>query len=235
LHLKDDGMGVDKASIVMTVNGSPVTPTITGTPLDFTVTYDPPTDFEKSQTVTVTVDARDRSSPAKVMVQVTYSFTTSAEEPPDLTPPEITLSGEEYMTWELGIPYVDPGCTAWDDKDGDVTGNVQVSPTVDHTVAGTYILHYSVSDAAGNPAEEKTRTVKVVKPFKVTQFAGHPPAPVALMWESEVGATYTVWSCSDMGSGKWNEEATVPSQGESSSWLDFNTSFTCKFYRIEIE
>jgi len=59
LHVKDDGVGVDISTIVMKVNGQVVSPTITGTPADYTVTYDPITDFEPGQIVTVTVDAAD--------------------------------------------------------------------------------------------------------------------------------------------------------------------------------
>jgi hypothetical protein len=59
VHVRDDGAGVDISSIVMTVNGIPVTPIITGTPADYTLTYVPSTDFECGQIVNVTVDAHD--------------------------------------------------------------------------------------------------------------------------------------------------------------------------------
>jgi hypothetical protein len=159
LHVKDDGDGVDQTSIVVTVNGVQVTPTITGTPADYTVVYDPPSDFDYSQTVTVTVNAADLCSPPNVMAQVVYSFTTMAE---DIAPPVITLSGEAIMTLECGTPYAEPGYTATDDRDGDLTADVVVTGSVDHTVLGSYALHYNVSDSTGNPAEEKTRTVNVV-------------------------------------------------------------------------
>ncbi|MFH1061266.1 MAG: fibronectin type III domain-containing protein, partial [Candidatus Omnitrophota bacterium] len=59
VHVKDDGVGVDINTIVMRVNGVIVTPVITGTPADYTLTYDPPTDFNAGQAVTVTVNASD--------------------------------------------------------------------------------------------------------------------------------------------------------------------------------
>jgi hypothetical protein len=229
LHLKDDGHGVDKASIVMTVNGLQVIPTITGTPSDFTVTYDPPSFFDLSQTVTVTVDAQDRCSPAKVMEQVAYSFTTMAV---DVIPPEITLSGNSTIVLLLGNSFEDPGCTAMDHPDGDLSSNVAVTGFVDPNVVGTYTLQYNVSDAAGNPAEEKTRTVKVVSPFGVTSILAGGGA-IAVMWDSQPEATYTIWCCSDLASGKWNEEATVPSQGQSTNWIDLSPPAMCGFYRIE--
>jgi hypothetical protein len=82
--------------------------------------------------------------------------------PQDTTPPVIALSGDNPMTLEAGTPYAEPGYTATDDRDGDIRANVVVIGSVDHTVVGTYILRYNVSDSSGNPAEEKTRTVNVV-------------------------------------------------------------------------
>ncbi|NQT83629.1 DUF5011 domain-containing protein [bacterium] len=87
---------------------------------------------------------------------------TPVEEPTDTTPPEITLSGENPLTLEAGTPYDEPGYTATDDVDEDITANVVVTGTVDHTTVGTYELRYNVSDSSGNPAEERLRTVNVV-------------------------------------------------------------------------
>ncbi|MDP2899003.1 MAG: Ig-like domain-containing protein, partial [bacterium] len=85
LHILDAGHGVDAASIAMTVNGASVAPTITGSASDYLVSYDPPANFTYSQTVTVTVDARDLHSPPNAMAREVYSFTTMPQ--PDTTPP----------------------------------------------------------------------------------------------------------------------------------------------------
>ena len=58
--------------------------------------------------------------------------------------------------------YIDAGATASDNVDGDITGSVSLSGTVDVTTAGSYTLTYAVSDAAGNAATAVTRTVTVV-------------------------------------------------------------------------
>ena len=84
-----------------------------------------------------------------------------AEVPPDSTPPVITLLGETAMTWECGTAFSDPGATASDDTDGDISANIAVTGTVDITSPGDYVLTYNVSDAAGNAAEPVTRTVTV--------------------------------------------------------------------------
>ncbi len=76
----------------------------------------------------------------------------------DSTSPVITLSGDLVMTIEVGGTFTDPGATATDDEDGSVS--VTVSGTVDVNTAGTYMLTYSATDAAGNTST-KQRTVYV--------------------------------------------------------------------------
>jgi len=80
----------------------------------------------------------------------------------DSTPPVITLLGDAVMTLEVGTPYGEPGCTATDNYDGDITEQVVVTGSVNHNNLGTYIVYYNVSDSSGNAAEENTRTVNVV-------------------------------------------------------------------------
>ncbi|RUA26449.1 MAG: hypothetical protein DSY76_06000 [Bacteroidetes bacterium] len=84
------------------------------------------------------------------------------DEKKDTTPPTIVLKGANPMFVDKGTAYVEPGYEANDDTDGDISANVKVSGTVDVNTEGTYELKYNVSDAAGNKAEEKKRTVKVM-------------------------------------------------------------------------
>ncbi len=65
--------------------------------------------------------------------------------------PVITLKGGTTLYTKLGLPFHDPGATANDDKDGDLTTYIAVAGTVDTTIAGSYKLVYSVSDLTGNP------------------------------------------------------------------------------------
>ncbi len=81
--------------------------------------------------------------------------------PPDTTPPVVTLLGEAAMPWECGVAFVDPGATALDETDGDLTPSLAVTGAVDIATPGDYVLTYSVSDASGNPAAPVTRTVTV--------------------------------------------------------------------------
>ena len=83
----------------------------------------------------------------------------------DNTAPVIALNGSNPMTVEANSPFTDPGATAHDSQDGDLSSAIVVTGSVDTAVPGTYTLHYNVSDAAGNAAEEVTRTVRVVRQY----------------------------------------------------------------------
>jgi len=84
------------------------------------------------------------------------------EEEKDTTPPVITLKGSNPMNVDKGSTWVDPGAKATDDTDGDISDKIKVTGTVDTNIEGVYKLKYNVSDAAGNAAEEKTRSVRVM-------------------------------------------------------------------------
>jgi hypothetical protein len=79
----------------------------------------------------------------------------------DTTPPVITLLSEPEVTIDQGSKYVDAGATAKDSLDGDLTAKIVVSGSVDIWQKGTYVIHFNVSDAAGNAAETVSRTVTV--------------------------------------------------------------------------
>jgi hypothetical protein len=95
------------------------------------------------------------------------SFTvTVAEQPPDTTPPVITLTGPATVTVTLNSVYNDMGATATDDVDGDITDQIVTDSNVNTAVIGTYVVTYDVSDAEGNAAITVTRTVNVVAPSR---------------------------------------------------------------------
>lgn len=69
----------------------------------------------------------------------------------DNTPPVITIIGSNPFIYCISVDtYVDPGATANDDKDGDLTGNISTSSDVNIAVEGTYHVTYTVEDKAGN-------------------------------------------------------------------------------------
>ena len=61
----------------------------------------------------------------------------------DKKAPEITLNGDAEMTVEAGSKFSDPGYTATDNCDGDITDSVKVSgDKVDKDKAGKYTVTY---------------------------------------------------------------------------------------------
>ena len=79
---------------------------------------------------------------------------------PDVANPELELFGGAGITREAGQAWAEPGVEAHDARDGNITSSVSVTGTVDVNATGTYLLNYSVADAAGNTATA-TRTVTV--------------------------------------------------------------------------
>ncbi|WP_156508736.1 DUF5011 domain-containing protein, partial [Oleiphilus sp. HI0132] len=74
----------------------------------------------------------------------------------------ITLLGDNPLTHAQGSPYTDPGATATDAVDGDLSGSIVVGgDTVDPNLIGSYLITYDVSDSSGNPAPTVTRTVNI--------------------------------------------------------------------------
>jgi Metallo-peptidase family M12B Reprolysin-like/GEVED domain/Bacterial surface protein, Ig-like domain/MAM domain, meprin/A5/mu/Secretion system C-terminal sorting domain len=79
----------------------------------------------------------------------------------DTTAPVITLIGPSSITLSLGSIYTEQGATATDNIDGDITASIVITGSVNTSIAGTYLVNYNVSDAAGNAATQVTRTVTI--------------------------------------------------------------------------
>jgi len=103
--------------------------------------------------------------------QVTYRVTDSSGNVAEVTrkieysdpiPPELTLLGAPHIMLQVGTPYEEPGFTAEDNCDGDLSSKVTVSDTIDTEKEGIYTVEYSVQDGYGNKATAE-RTVFVSK------------------------------------------------------------------------
>ncbi len=77
----------------------------------------------------------------------------------DEVPPVITLVGDRELAWQVGEDYEEPGVTAIDDCEGDISGRIEVSGKVDVSVEGEYELVYKVKDQYGNEASETRKVV----------------------------------------------------------------------------
>src|SRR5699024_5060544 len=83
-------------------------------------------------------------------------------EPEDTVAPVISLNGDNPMELEVGSTYDEPGVTAEDNVDGDVSDAIEVSGDVDTSTVGEYEVVYTVSDEAGNEATA-TRIVNIIE------------------------------------------------------------------------
>lgn len=69
--------------------------------------------------------------------------------------PNIILNGDDQITLEYGEEYKEPGFSASDNYDGDITSKVMVKNTVNTKKSGTYKITYKVSDSSGNYVSTK--------------------------------------------------------------------------------
>ena len=137
----------EDANASITVNGSSVNSGATTTDLGLNV---------GDNAISIIVTAEDGTT-----IQ-TYTVTVSVNVIVDSTEPVITLLGANPLNLVVGDTYTDPGATAFDNFDGDITANIVVGgDTVSTAAVGTFMVTYDVSDLAGNPATQATRTVIV--------------------------------------------------------------------------
>lgn len=115
-------------------------------------------------------DITDKVKITKEENQITYSVKdtsgnitkiTRTITKEDKTLPEITLKGNSTETIYLGNTWKEPGYTASDNCDNDITNSVVTSGTVNSNKLGTYKITYTVKDLSGNQTIA-TRTVKVI-------------------------------------------------------------------------
>jgi hypothetical protein len=117
------------------------------------VTITSTVDTETPGTYTVIYNASDNEGNSATPVTRTVVVA-------DTISPIITLLGDASMTIGAGDDFTDPGSSANDSFDGELTPGVTGS--VNTSTPGIYTLSYNVSDSAGNAATEVTRTVNVV-------------------------------------------------------------------------
>lgn len=72
---------------------------------------------------------------------------------------DLKLNGEEVLTIKKNEKYVEPGYTAYEKGDVDITNRVVVEGNVDITVPGEYFLTYSIIDSNKNKV---VRTRKII-------------------------------------------------------------------------
>ena len=110
-------------------------------------------DTATAGTYTLTYNVSDAAGNAAIPVTRTVIVL-------DTTPPVISLIGDSTITISQGDTYDEEGATADDNFDGDISADIVVTGNqINYPDAGTHIIRYNVSDAAGNQAAQVTRTI----------------------------------------------------------------------------
>jgi hypothetical protein len=126
------------------------------------------------------------------------------EPPEENQPPTITLLGDNPLTITQGDPFVDPGATAHDLEDGDISDQITVSGVVETSVVGTIKLTYSVADSEGLPANPQMRSVIVNEAV----VENHPP------------------TLSFPAAGPYVGDGINPNDGDTDTLFSFNVIYT---------
>lgn len=136
----------------------------------------------------------------------------------DAIAPVLTLTNGTTISFTIGKDFTEPGYTAVDECDGDISSAVTIEGAVNGHQKGTYTLTYRVADSSGNTAELQ-RTVNV----------GDFAAPVITLQGQartyiKVGDTYTEpgFSASDDVDGNITEKVSI-SGGVDTSKMGINT------------
>jgi uncharacterized protein YegL len=85
--------------------------------------------------------------------------------------PVITLIGANPIVLTLNANFTDPGATALDPENGNITSQIVANGTVNTSIPGTYQIVYTVNDLDGFPAIPVTRLVQVALPDNTDNIA----------------------------------------------------------------
>ncbi len=122
---------------------------IVGNP-DGTVNLGPAPSSGGSTTGTSTTTAPASTATSTASSTAPASTTATSTPAVDTTAPVVTLNGAAAMMLTVGGTFTDPGATATDSVDGNLTSKIKETGAVDTATVGLYTLTYSVTDAAGN-------------------------------------------------------------------------------------
>lgn len=124
-------------------------------------------------------DITDRVIRTEAYGHITYAVTDSSGNPAvverevpyyDPLAPKIELTGGEEYAIPAGIFYCEPGYSATDNVDGDLTEAVTVEGEVDWLTPGTYPITYTVTDSYENVATVIRNVTVTAKPRPETIY-----------------------------------------------------------------
>jgi len=133
-------------TVVDAVDGTdPVVTYINGTKQEVSSTT---IDTSKQASYIVTYTATDKAG--NTSEPITRSVIVDGAVSGDTTPPVVTLIGAAALDIVQNSPFTDPGATALDAVDGDLTSKIVETGSVATTTPGIYTLTYTATDAAHN-------------------------------------------------------------------------------------
>jgi len=163
---------------------------------------------------------------------------------------DVIPSGVIYVSHVAEQGSYNPATGAWDV--GSIANGGSVGLAIDVKIDfGTLgnVITYTASviaadrmdpDVSNNTVAESI-TVRGLADFKIVEMRTTPEGQIDLEWYSAAGSNYVVWSSRSIGADTWSLEASVPSQGVTTSWRDTTPpsggvapSGTMKFYRIQM-
>ena len=90
------------------------------------------------------------SNPFGSVTSSATQLTVATVVPVDIDLPVLNLNGPKSISVLTGTAWQDPGFSATDDLDGDLSATVDVNGTVDVSTPGAYFITYKATDSAGN-------------------------------------------------------------------------------------
>lgn len=125
---------------------------ITGSGSSCEISYIPEERYLGNDSFTIkVVDSRGGEASVNVTINVA-----------DRTKPVINLNGSSNIVLEVDGIYTEKA-TAIDNYGGDITDSIVTVSNLDINTVGVYTITYDVMDAAGNSAEQMTRTIHVIR------------------------------------------------------------------------
>jgi uncharacterized protein (TIGR02145 family) len=146
------------------------------------------------------------------------SFST---EELDLTPPVITIIGDNPLEINIGENYTEFGATATDDIDGDITQDILIdSSNINTTLAGNYTVTYSVSDLSNNSTSEQ-REVIVIDNSLLLNCDGN-PVPTIVYGTQE-------WTVENACNITYRDGTPIPEVTNNDEWVNLTTGAWCYY------
>lgn len=131
-------------------------------------------------------------------VQYAESDFTIDIVPNDFSNPTITLVGANPFYVYLGTSFADPGATAYDCVDGDLTDSIDVTDNVNAAVRGSYAATYTVTDLEGNSGNADRTVIVNTEPDANFIFTVNGPS-VHFIDSSLYNPTTWSWDFDDGG------------------------------------